>query len=1160
MTIFRSSPGWTVRFGLWLAVLLLPQAASAQRAPFAIPDPDPEIERKSFIMADGFEVNLFAADPILAKPLQINFDPQGRLWVASSEVYPQIKPGQAANDRVLILEDRDGDGKADRTTVFADGLLIPTGIEPGDGGAYVANSTELLHFKDTNGDGKADQTRVVLSGFGTEDTHHILHTLRWGFDGLLYFNQSIYIHSHIETPHGVRRLGGGGIWQFRPETMQLEVFIRGLVNPWGHHFDRWGQSFATDGAGGEGINYCLPGAYYFTAPDAVRILRGLNPGSPKDCGLEVLSGRHLPESWQGSLLTNDFRGNRVCRFVISDDGAGFASREQAELIKTRHVAFRPIDVKMGPDGAIYIADWYNPIIQHGEVDFRDPRRDHTRGRIWRVTAKGRPLVTRPKLVGAKTEELLEALKAPEDWTRQQAKRVMKERGASEIIPKLASWVAGLDPKDSGSAHTRLEGLWTYQSLDVVEPNLLAGSLKSDDARVRAAAVRIVPWWKDRLSDPIALLAPLVEDENPRVRLEAVRALALVPSLQSADLAMRALDKPVDQYLDYALWLTARQLQEQWLPEVQAGRFDFGGKPSHLVFALQAVGTPNVVKPLLAQMEAGRIPNEQDGAVQLLIAKLGDADDLGIVYKLLMKEGAIPASRRASLVDTLARATRDRKVVPAGDLNTIQTLLNSDEPGLRAAAVRAIGAWKVDSLRPRLLELAGGADTPQETRASALDALIQLGGEESRKRVEELAVVGKSAQIQAQALASLISIDPKGAARSYAKWLGRLAPENYPEAGTVLTRFLERKDGPDQLIEALSAAKLPPDLARQLLSGIRSSGRDLPSLVATLTKIGGLAGTARALTAEEMAQLMADVNRIGDPARGQALFRRKDLTCIKCHAIAGAGGQVGPSLESIGASAPVDYLIDSILQPNKTVKENYHSVVVATDDGKLYTGIKTRQTDSDLVLRDAEDREVLIPVKTIEEQKPAGSLMPAGLADALTRNELIDLVRFLSELGKVGPYSVGKERVFRRWQALPMTPENRTAVGRTSLDAVAQSGDSLAWEPFYTLVGGTLPMNEIPEIRRGNQAGPVCIVRSQIDVSSAGKLELVFNSTRDLTIWIDGVRSEPGASRPNVLPVDLKTGRHTVTLAFEKEKRKEEIRCLVEELPDSPARAQPVLGK
>src|SRR5207248_8507572 len=171
-----------------------------------IPDPDPELERKTFIVAPGFEVNLFAADPLLAKPIQINFDPQGRLWVASSEVYPQIQPGQKANDKILILEDTKGEGRADKTTVFADGLLIPTGVAPGDGGAYVANSTEIVHLAPSKPGEKADKRRIVLSGFGTEDTHHIIHTFRWGPDCQLYFNQSVYIHSHIETLTGVKTL------------------------------------------------------------------------------------------------------------------------------------------------------------------------------------------------------------------------------------------------------------------------------------------------------------------------------------------------------------------------------------------------------------------------------------------------------------------------------------------------------------------------------------------------------------------------------------------------------------------------------------------------------------------------------------------------------------------------------------------------------------------------------------------------------------------------------------------------------------------------------------------------------------------------------------------------------------------------------------------
>ena len=576
--------------------LLFSTIASAQRNLKDIPDPDPELERQTFQLAEGLEVNLYAADPLLAKPIQMNFDPQGRLWVASSSVYPQIKPGQEANDKVLILEDTNGDGKADSTKVFAEGLLIPTSVEPGDGGVYVANSTELVHFKDSNGDGKADQKKIVLSGFGTEDTHHILHTLRWGQEGLLYMNQSIYIHSHIETPYGVRRMNGGGIWHFRPETMRLETFMLGLVNTWGHHFDKYGQSFATDGAGGEGINYIFPGWVGITSPGAKRVMHGLNPGSPKYCGLERISGRHFPAEWQGNLITNDFRAHRVCRFVLSEDNSGFASRQEKEVISSSHVAFRPIDVKMGPDGALYIADWYNPIIQHGEVDFRDPRRDHVHGRIWRVTCKDRPLVPKPKLIGASVKSLLDQLKSPEQWTRVQAKRVLKERGAKDVLPVLEQWVKGLDPADENFEHQQLEAVWTYQTLNEVNPQLLSAVLASPDARVRAAGVRVLYHWQDRLPSGSTLghVADAVLDDHPRVRLEAVRAASRIPKARAAEIAMQALDQPMDGNLDFALWTTMRDLAPIWKPALERGEISFGGNAEHLAYALKAIDSADVV--------------------------------------------------------------------------------------------------------------------------------------------------------------------------------------------------------------------------------------------------------------------------------------------------------------------------------------------------------------------------------------------------------------------------------------------------------------------------------------------------------------------------------------------------------------------------------------
>jgi putative heme-binding domain-containing protein len=1145
--------------GRWFALLVIAVAtgpAAAQRDA-KIPNPDPEVERKSFQVAPGFEVNLFAADPMLAKPIQMNFDAAGRLWVVSSAVYPQIKPGQKADDKVLILEDTRGKGKADKVRVFADGLLIPTGIEPGDGGAYVADSTDLVHLSASKGKGKADRRRVVLSGFGTEDTHHILHTLRWGPDGMLYFNQSTYIHSHIETPYGVRRLGGGGIWQFRPETVRLEVFTRGLINPWGHHFDRWGQSFATDGAGGEGINYMIPGASYAWTPGATRIVQGLNPGSPKYCGAEVLSGRHLPPEWRGNILTNDFRGHRVCRFVLREDGSGYAAQEKAELIKTTHGAFRPVDVKMGPDGAVYIADWYNPIIQHGEVDFRDPRRDQTRGRIWRVTFKGRPLVKRPKLVGAPTLALLEALKAPEDWTRHFAKRVLKERGAKKVLPALVNWVKKLDPKDAGHEHHLLEALWTYQSLDVVEPKLVAALAEARDHHARAAAVRVVSYWHDRLPHPLELLAARVADDHPQVRLEAVRALAQIPGARSAELAMQALDKPVDKFLDYGLWLTARDLQSSWLPALQKGKLDFGGKVRRMVFALEAVGSARAVQPLLELVKSGKVPRDREESVLALIAGLGGPKELALILDMVVKD-TTPDSRRINLLAALARASRQRGVRPEGDLRKVGALLSSKNEGLRAAAARVIGQWQVEALRGRLQELALGEKTGAGLRQAAIDGLVRLGGQASRDALDRLAADKRPLEVRMKAVAGLAALDLAAAARRAADLLA--ASPAGADPSELLTAFVQRKNGTRALTAALDGKKLNADVAKAAIRTVRNSGLETSALAEALRKAGGLtAAGPRVLTAQEMRLMVADVQKKGDPARGEEIFRRKDQQCLKCHAIAGAGGQVGPDLVSIGASAQVDYLIESILQPSKAIKENYHSLLVTTKKGRIITGIKVRETKTELVLRDADDKEVSIPVKSIAERVNGPSLMPEGLADPLTRAELIDLVRFLSELGKLGPYSVGKARLVRRWQALEPTKEAYRLLLTTSLASAAGNDQALTWGPAYSKVSGTLPLDAVPRFKyldQNKEQKVLGFVRCQLDASTGGKVKLLLNSAKGLTLWVDKVPVE--AKEEMVL--DLAAGVHTLTFAVDLNRRREGLRCELKDVSGSKARVRIVGGK
>lgn len=440
-----------------------------------------------FAVHEGFEVSLWAENPMLFKPIQMNWDPQGRLWAASSRVYPQIRPGQEAEDSVVVLEDTDGDGRAEKSTVFADGLLIPTAVVPdGKGGCYVGASHQLLHFADTDGDGRADKKTIVMSSFGTEDTHHNLHTLRWGYDGHLYMNQSIYTHTHVETPWGVRRLNSAGIWRFNPDTWQFDVLTKGGCNPWGHHWDQFGEHFFTDGAGGKGIYHAMEGATYFTYADMRREADSISPGNyPKFCSLEIVHSPAFPADWQGNFITCDFRAHRIVRFSRKDVGSTFQTTEMPDVLRSTNVTFRPIDLRFGPDGALYIADWSNPIIQHGEVDFRDPRRDKEHGRIWRVAPKGTKTGTsRRDLVKLATPDLLALTLSKNGWEQEQARLVLRHRPAGEVLSAVSEWL----PKQS-DPRAKLEAMWLNEAYERSSESLVQQLAGADDARFRAAAAR-----------------------------------------------------------------------------------------------------------------------------------------------------------------------------------------------------------------------------------------------------------------------------------------------------------------------------------------------------------------------------------------------------------------------------------------------------------------------------------------------------------------------------------------------------------------------------------------------------------------------------------------------------------------------------------------------
>jgi len=1116
----------------------------------------PDDERQLMQLADGFEMQIVASEPTIVNPLQINFDAQGRLWVLCAPRYPQLLPGQEPNDYVVILEDFDEKGLARKSRKFVEGLMVPTGMIPGDGGVYVGQGEALLHFRDTKGTGKADERRVLLSGFGTADTHHTLNTFRWGPDGSLYFNQGLYTLSTVETPFGPRRHFGGGIWQLRTDRLRLEVFDRSILpnNTWGHAFDAWGQSFVASAWPGA-LNMILPDSPLQKQPrnELVPPLSMTQIGGERHCGLEIISGRHLPDDWQGNLLTGDFMSHRVYRYQLNDDGRRFLAKGLPPLVQSKHRKFRPIDIKQGPDGAIYIADLYQQIIQHNQVDFRDPRRDHQHGRVWRVVRKDRPLLPTPKLVGVSLTEVVEQLKAPEYWTRLFAKRVLAEGDATKAAAALGEWTQKLDAKDVLLQRHLLEALWAYQSIDRVEPKLLARLLKAEDFHVRAAAIRVLAAWQDRLPDAVRWLGQQAGDVQPRVRLEAVLAASHVPKAEALPAVLKALDQPVDPMLDFALRKTAIILQPYWYPEFQSGKLTFDGNAKYLTFALQAIRAPDAVPVLVDLLAKGKVPSENQVEIMLIVARLGTGVQQMIVWNRAVDAKGLTPVQHVRLLEGLTALVRENKNRPApAHMGLLKANFADPHGDLAAAAIRLAGAFRLESLREDIVGLLAKETTDPAQRQAAAQALVDLGGQASVKTFESLAASDRPYAIRLQAIEGLTSFDVTRAAVLAGSLLRQVPPVGVDPA-PLFSAFLRTTGGAMALARVLMEEKPAADAAKIGLRVVVGLGSPAPELTAVLHASAGQPGQTRKWGADEVKRLLALVP-MANPSRGELIFRRSSLGCFQCHALGGAGGRVGPDLSGIGTSAQLDYLLESIVLPSKIVREGYTTAHVYTKDGKVLSGILQRETPKELVLRDPVRDDVVIQQSDIDEKKVGGSLMPNGLDQSLTDAELADLTRFLSELGKPGPFGVVTHlRVARRWQMLTWAPETLALLDDGPFGKALQEDGRLTWSPIYSKVSGLLPVAELPRSIGKERAS----VRTQLEVVTPGKITVTPSDLEGLKIWLDG-KSVPVQQQ---MTLDLDRGVHTIAIGVDLAARKAPfLRCELVETLGSAAQARFVDGK
>ena len=1004
------------------------------------PEADIEKELAAFTTPEGYSVNLFADESMgIANPLAIRWDPKGRLYVACTFVYPQIDPGAKPDDTIIVLEDTNGDGKADTSTTFATGLNIPTGMELGNGGVYIGQNTQLLFLKDTDGDFKADERTVILSGFGNGDSHQTSNGFVWSPGGELFFCQGDGIESRVETPLGVSGLYGPGAFRFRPSSMQLDGMLNNFMgpgNPWGIAFDDWGQAIIIDGAGG--ISHLTPA--FLPVKRKLKLPRIGDPGGY--CGIDVLASDRFPEEMRNDFVTGDYKNNQITRFSTVPDGAGFKVKFEPPLLKSNHRNFRPVDVRVGPDGGVYVADFYNPIICHQDDFYRIPSRDKTHGRIWRMAPTGQRF-TVPTITG------LDDLKSPDRWTRYQAKRILTQLNAKSII----QWATA-----QSDDRSKLEALRLLETISQPNQSLLESSLTSSQPLIRAYATRVLGRWAEQLTDPLALLEPRLIDEDSRVRLEAALACGTIQEPASIHHLLTLSDRPMDRWVTYAFNQAVESLKPQWLSRLQDGDLTFSA-PRYLEALLRAADSK-----ALNKIESERILNdtlplpERAEHLRTLIAR-GEAADLILAFRPEFLAAVLPA------IVTMTREGSIDRNHPDDIEASLTSLLSHKEPIISRAAIELVGLWKKKNLTGAIIAVAKRGSNVH----AAIETLGFLEDERAHQFLADLAANTADVETRWRTIIALTRHDPTLSSELAANLFG----EDYDfELTPLLKAFTNNERLANALDEALTDIRVPPATATRAIQALVNIGRNHMPLRAKLNEAAGLTHHTINYSRAYIDDLALEVFELGNAAHGEDIFRRATMSCYACHQIHGAGGRLGPDLTAIGKAVPIERLIEEVVWPQRQVKEGYSLLQVLLNNGEVVSGYEDKNQDVNaLYIRDPTTQKVRrIINSSIKKRTELGSTMPKGLVGSLKREELRDLIRFLNERGSQSK----NPRIIHAWEV---------AVGK-------------AWVPFQSRISGELRASDLVTYANDSVVTLRTADGSRIEAHASSQLKRTLDQLRD----------------------------------------------------------------
>ncbi|HYG73671.1 MAG TPA: PVC-type heme-binding CxxCH protein [Planctomycetota bacterium] len=928
---------------------------------------------------DGFTAKLVASEPDVHQPVGFCFDERGRLWLLECYEYPRGQPvGQKGKDRIRILQDTDGDGRAETIKTFYEGLNLATGLEVGYGGVFVGAAPHLLFIPDRNRDDVPDgDPEVLLSGFGRQDTHELLNSFIWGPDGWLYGCHGVFTHSVVQDTKF-----SAAIWRYHPVAKKFEIFAEGGSNQWGLDFDDHGSAFFTACVIPH-LYHVIPGGLYirqagqnanpyaYGALDTIadhRHFVGANPhggnnrsdsagGGHAHCGAMIYLGDTFPAEYRNTLLMGNVHGNRVNRDIPKRAGSGYIGTHGPDFLVSNDKWFRVTAVKQGPDGSVYVSDWYDKQNCH---HMNSDAWDRTNGRVYKVEYKGTAFPGAFDLAKLSTEELVKLQSDRNDWKVRHARRILAERKATEAAPALRELAL-----NGANQELALRGLWALFSIGEFDESIAEQTLSSKHPWVRTWTVRFLG-ERGSVSDKLlSRLQQLAEtDTAAEVRLQIASSCQRLSNdtLSLLHALMKRSEDAGDQNIPLLIWLAC----ERSILKESARVAEFLAANCELPL----VG--NYILPRAARRLAATDDAKMLDACVALLAKAETVDAKNSVL-LGLSQGLKGQGRRAAPVGwTEAVAGLKEKLGPGGRATLLALATQFGEQGAvkdaqsKAADASAASAERLEAVRT----LSSARDN---SSVPVLFGIIDSKSDEALCREA----------IRALAAHDVASI-PQEMIKRWSSLPGLRVD--------CLDLLCGRKEWARVLLNAVADNTVArTDINENAVRRIRELND--PELSKLIEKSWGR------LRERTPADVQAQIDKMrkvvqagkGDPAAGSTIFEK---TCMQCHTLFGKGAQVGPELTGSGRK-DINYLLQNIIDPNAMIGAAYYTWTVKMKDGRVLTGLIAEQDERTVTLkRENNARDVLQRSEIAVMKEQPISLMPEGMHESLQPQEFRDLISFL----------------------------------------------------------------------------------------------------------------------------------------------------------------------